>query len=322
MRLNTILLFFSFLTLGINAQENQNTFDLNVALNCRMHLSTAAKNGTNHFTLGISVGTAIRRDKIPAALLLQLGINLYSKGLGSNILDNYRDPDAPAISREYRRKFEMDIVSTALLNLEFGNDIPSGDRMLFPFVFFNQMTAYSLQPIRYYNVFYGTSFIFNTSHRNQQVGSLGFNSPQVSLSYSNDGEIGKFVGDYNDRFWTGSGYLRIKPYKRNRSNPDINLLSFEYYYDRFTYDVQSGYKLANILLIPNADDVSFYNLLFNNSTTTFRINYGIYSLGYSIYGKSKIDIQNLIHKTLGYPLHLTYAQPEHMISFGFTPTIK
>ena len=56
--------------------------------------------------------------------------------------------------------------------------------------------------------------------------------------------------------------------------------------------MQDGYRLANILMIPNADDDNFYNLLFNNSLTTLKVNWNEHSAGISFIGRTNFDTQD------------------------------
>lgn len=282
------------------------------AANMKVHLNGWDENGTSHFTLGLSAGTAFRKEEIPFALLLQSGVNFYAKGLGTNILDNYITESG----KEERRKFQFDWVTALLGVLEWGPQIRETDRSWMPIVHFNQMTAYSLRPYYHYTLHYGTQFVVNSQNKHQQVATIGFQSPWAALSIYNDGTLGRLVGDDYDRFWTGGGHLRLMAYHLHNEDTEWNRISLNYHYDRYTYDVQDGYRLSNLLLIPNADNQDFYKLLFNNAMTTFSLNYENYNLGISIMGRSGLDIQDLIHKTLGYPKHLTYAPNEILLSLG------
>ncbi len=304
---------------ALPAQEQRMSSDFQVSLRAMVHLS--GREG-NHLTLGLSVGTALRRKNVPVALLLQSAVNVYGKGLGTNILDSYRRPAGDGEYTERRRRLEVDLVQSVIGNLEFGPLLDGAHRYLFPIKHFNQMTAYSNHAYTHYTLSYGTNFLFNSGHRNQQIGFAGVNTPWVSLGFYNDGTMGGLVGDDYDRYWTGGGHIRLHLYNPSNPGAAANEFSLEYNFDRFTHDVQDGYRLANILLIPNADDVSFYNLLYNNSLITFKANWRQYSLGYSLLGRSNMDIQDFIHRTLGYPRHLTYARPEHMVTFGYLPMIR
>src|SRR5690606_23429466 len=105
-------------------------------------------------------------------------------------------------------------------------------------------------------------------------------------------------------------------------NSFINEMSLEYNFHRFTYDVQDGYRLANLLSLPFVQDASFYNLLYNNSLTTIKANWRYGGLGMSWLGRSKVDVQDFIHRTLGYPLHLTYKPKELLLHFSYAPMFR
>ncbi|WP_132778543.1 polymorphic toxin type 23 domain-containing protein [Sphingobacterium alimentarium] len=175
-------------------------------MKCSANLSGSP---TNHFTLGISIGTAIRKDDIPASLMLQSAINIYANGLGTNILNEYIYRDKNGESIEKHRKVELDFINSLIGNIEFGDEFQPHNRHLHPIKHFNQMTAYSNYDLKHYSVSYGTNFIINSHNRNQQVGFVGFNTPWLSFGFYNDGTLGKLVGDNYDRFWTGGGHLRI-----------------------------------------------------------------------------------------------------------------
>jgi hypothetical protein len=294
------------------------------SLKLMVHLNGAKQSGTSHFTLGASVGTALRIENFrPPAMLLQTGVNLYGNGLGTNLIDNYDDPGLPPGLRERRRKFTLDWVSSVIANVEWGPQYREEDRFLFPFVIFNQMTAYSVTPLYHNNIFYGTHFVLNSQHRNQQIGVAGINLPNLALTYYNDGVIGALVSDEYDRLWTGGGHLRFGLYGwiRDQSTVPWDHISIEYHYDRFTYDVQNGYKLSDILLIPNASNQDLYRLMYNNGMTTFKLNFGGYAVGTSITGRHNWDIQDLIHKTKGYPIHLGYGHKQRLFTAGWRPVV-
>lgn len=61
----------------VKSQHHKTNLDFNIGLKCSANLSGSP---TNHFTLGISIGTAIRKDEIPASFMLQSAINIYANG--------------------------------------------------------------------------------------------------------------------------------------------------------------------------------------------------------------------------------------------------
>lgn len=274
----------------------------------------------NHITLSIAIGTTLRHPDFQyGAIFLQTALNVYANGLGTNIFDTYTPADSLPT---FRRKTELDLVTSLLLVGEAGQFIPERHRYLYPVKHFNQMTAY-VNPIqRYWSLYYGTNFVFNSSHRNQQVGCFGINTAWVSLGYANDGAVGisSWTGDHYDRFWTGSGYARINAWGiRGVNDPTLERLSIEYHYDRFTYDVQDAYRISNQLMLPATLEKDQLKLFYNNAITTFKVNLAPFSAGLSIIGKSKIDIQDAIHRSMNYPKHFTFARKAHLLTLSYYP---
>lgn len=287
------------------------------ALQVNLYLSSSQSSNTNHLTISASFGTALRPETQSVALWLQSTLNLYNKGLGSSVLDSYLD----AKGKEHRRLWQFDWVNSIIGAVELGPRFRMNDRLFQELVTFNQMSASSLRPLYHHQLYYGTHFIWNNHNRNQQIGVFGIHTPWVALNYYNDGLLGSLVCDDYDRFWTGGGMLRVMAFDSKSDQSEwTQRTMLRYQFDRFTHDVQGGYKLSNILLVPNADDPDFGKLLYNNSITSLDVQYGGYSVGISFMGKSKIDVQDAIHRLFGYPLHLTYFPSETLIRFRMQPS--
>lgn len=285
-----------------------------VQVNC--YLSPARAAGTHHLTISLAAGTALRPDERSVALWLQSTLNLYTNGLGTPVPDSYRGADGT----EYRRRWQLDWVNSIIGAVEWGPQFRAADRPYQEMTTFNQMSAGALRPVYHHQLYYGTHFIWNNNQRHQQVGAVGLHTPWVAFNYYNDGLLGRLVGDQYDRFWTGGGMLRLMAFRSDASPDDwTQQTALRYQYDRFTHDVQGGYRLSNILLIPNADDPDFGKLLFNNAITSFDLQYGGYSVGISFMGQSRIDVQDAIHRIMGYPLHLTYAPSETLVRLRAQP---
>ncbi len=308
------------------AQEAKIVTDLRAGIKLSYYLgrNNSYIESGSHFTFGICAGATFRNDKRPFALHLQTGVNIYAAGLGTNILNTYYDTDRKGGVIEKRRKLELDFVNSAIANLEWGGRIREEYRPFFPIQHFNHMTPYINNLYRNATVTYGVNYIFNTSHRNQNNTFVGLASPWMSLGMYNDGSTIFYLGDQYDRFWTGGGYIRVNPiYSAKSTAGSRNEWSLEYNFNRFTYDVQDGYRLANVLMIPTVQDASFYNLLYNNSLTTFKVNlpHNV-ALGWSIIGKTGVDIQDFLHRVLDHSKHITYKEGEGLFMTSFNPIIK
>ncbi len=277
---------------------------------------------TNHFTLGACFGITFRKEDFPAFAYLQSGVNMYANGLGTSIVDNViaTDKDGNRITK--RRKLEFDFVNSALLNVESGGLVAIKDQAYFPIQHFNHMTPYVNYVRRNFTMTYGINYIFNTSHRNQNISFLGISSPWISMGMYNDGSPPFYLGDQYDRFWTGGGYLRINPfYKERQPDANLNEYTLEYSFHRFTYDVQDHYRVSNLLSFPQVQGLSLEDLLYNNSLINFKVNWKNVGFGMSWLGKSPLDIQDFIHRTLGYPIHYTYKESERLFHFSYSPVL-
>lgn len=323
-------LIFVMLFLGnciLQAQEKkEHKIDLmpSVKLAYYFGLNNSYKESASHFTFGIALGSTFRSNKSPFAIYLQSGLNVYSSGLGTNTINTYYGTDNYGNPIEKRRKLELDFVNSALLNLEMGGQVPEEYRYNHSINHFNHHTPSMNFLHKNLTITYGVNYIFNTSNRNQTVGFAGISSPWISGGMYNDGPKFFLLGDQYDRFWTGGGYLRISPfYSFKKAHEMLKETSIEYSFHRFTFDVQDGYRLANLLKLPIVQDASIYNLLYNNSLTSFKLNFANQlSVGASVIGKSSIDIQDLIHKKGGFARHITFMPQSILPSVSYSPIFK
>jgi hypothetical protein len=327
--LNTKLALIFILLSGseINAQKSKlHKPEIIPALKLAYYfgINNSYKESASHFTFGIAIGTTFRGHKGPFGIHLQSGLNLYTSGLGTNIIDTYYGNDNYGKPIEKRRRLELDFINSALLNIEMLGSIPQKHRFNYTINHFNHQTPSTNFINKNLTLTYGVNYVFNTSNRNQTVGFAGISSPWLSAGMYNDGPKFFLLGDQYDRFWTGGGYLRISPfYGIKKLNKDLNQTTIEYRYDRFTYDVQDGYRLANLLKLPIVQDASIYNLLYNNSISTFTINIpNQVSVGISVLGKSKIDVQDFIHKKRGDAKHITFMPQRILPTITYSPQIK
>jgi hypothetical protein len=232
---------------------------------------------------------------IPGA---QLTVNMYSKGLGTSIID--RD----------NRSGQLDVVTSAyfLTGTETGRNIrPKYIRL------FNQFSANAIQHTLDYGFSYGTSFIINNHQRNQQIGHMGFNVDQILIGYYNDGfwPFKKYAGDAFDRYWTGGGYLAVglNTYGRGTPNQWHSEQFMEYAYDRFTGNVQRAYRLSKELILSGIPQKEVDQIFLNRAFSSISLrNLNGSHVGMAMFGQCpKCDVQDGLHRLLGYSRHLSFS---------------
>ncbi|MDL2303306.1 hypothetical protein LJC28_02810, partial [Dysgonomonas sp. OttesenSCG-928-D17] len=84
----------------------------------------------------------------------------------------------------------------------------SGDYKSVTLNAFNNNSASGVTNDYKHSLTLGTNLVFNSAGRNQRVGYLGFKSGDVDFNFYND--VIPFLGDRNDRWWTGGGSLNFR----------------------------------------------------------------------------------------------------------------
>jgi hypothetical protein len=257
----------------------------------------------------VSIQNTWAREDLRLAPGSQITLNYYSKGLGTSIVDHEN------------RGGQLDLVTSFFATGGFydGRRVNSL-KYIRPF---NQFSATSIYHDMDYAVTYGTSFIINNHGRNQQIGNLNFNFDQIMIGYYNDGfwPFNRFASDLYDRFWTGGGYfsvgMNLYGIAGERAWYDQQFL--EYAYDRFTGNVQNGYKLSKELLLFAVPQKNTKDIFLNRALTTLSLrNNSGSSLGIGVYGQCpKCDIQDFLHRKLGFSRHLSFAAPTLVLLGGY-----
>ncbi|MFC2104360.1 polymorphic toxin type 23 domain-containing protein [Bacteroidota bacterium] len=224
-----------------------------------------------------------------AASAYQLDLNIYQKGLGSQI------PRAG-----YKNKIRIDLTNTLLLSFGINNDIP-----MKPLYVFNTPTSPALIQLYDYSLTFGTNKVFmNQQHgiEDQRIGFVNFNIPWVQILYYNDGPpFHKLkTGDAKDRWWTGGALFHF-----GHSNTEFQFILG---YDKFTGYAPYSYELANDLKL---DYVTYpkkhhSERKYNIGQTRYNLIYNKYGLGASFVAansKGILDFQNFIHAIPNYPYH-------------------
>ncbi|MDX1684978.1 MAG: hypothetical protein R3275_07055 [Saprospiraceae bacterium] len=302
-------------TFGISSEfgfnlKSKSFFNISVAMGIKRYVLTGDHDwndeGSEHFAgeLGRHIFFAY-----------QPSINLYSHGLGDNVLDG-------------QKRVEIDFVNSLMMNVGQPNHgIAVRQQLLTPF---NSFTAKAVYDDFTNSFAFGTNFIINNHNRNQIIGFLNLNIARIlRLGYYNDGvPFGRFgIADRYDRWWTGGGFGEIylnQGLVNNQAYFTNSVISYQF--DRFTGDVQDAYKVSNIFgfrYIPDADRIESY---YNNSRNKFAFQFLNDGLEFSAQWMGHIsdDIQNFIHRTMKLPYHLTYAQryPVFGIKHAFTQNIQ
>jgi hypothetical protein len=228
----------------------------------------------------------------------QLTTNLYSKGIGTSVID------------ADNRKAQLDVIASAFFLTGFDNGRSTRPKYV---RVFNQMSANTIQHTLDYGFSYGTSFIMNNHGRNQQIGHMGFNVDQILVGYYNDGfwPFKRYAADGFDRYWTGGGYLAAGLNTFGRAQAaDWNSEQFiEYAYDRFTGNVQRAYRLSKELILSGIPQKEIDQIFFNRAMTSLSLrNLNGSNIGIAAFGQCpKCDVQDGLHRLLGYSRHLSFS---------------
>jgi hypothetical protein len=303
-------LFMCLLACALPAQIFNQPKSLNFNYAVRMSIALG-KNRASFYNASASVSIQNTWSEGDFRLVpgTQITLNYYSKGLGTSIVDGEN------------RSGQLDLVTSffatgGMYDARRVNSL----KYIRPF---NQFSATSIYHDMDYALTYGTSFIVNNHGRNQQVGNLNFNIDQIMLGYYNDGfwPFNRFASDLYDRFWTGGGYFSIgmNVYGIAGEREWFDQQFLEYAYDRFTGNVQNGYKLSKELLLFAVPQRNTKDIFLNRALTSISLrNRSGSSMGIGVYGQCpKCDIQDFLHRKLGFSRHLSFAAPTLIILGGY-----
>ncbi len=306
----TLVCLICLVPLTGNSQIFRKPDSLNLNFGVRLTLALG-KNRVSFYNVSVSASALnIWKQKdfrlVPGS---QVTLNYYSKGLGTSIID--RD----------NRGGQLDLVTSFfVVGGLYDKRSFNSQKFIRPF---NQFSATSIYHDMDYAVSYGTSFIINNHRRNQQIGHLGFNVDQILVGYYNDGfaPFNVFASDLFDRFWTGGGYVAIgmNTYGLAKNKDWFNEQFIEYAYDRFTGNVQNGYKLSKELLLFAVPQKNTEDIFLNRAITSFSLrNRSGGSIGIGLYGQCpKCDIQDFLHRRLGFSRHLSFAACTKVLMGGY-----
>jgi len=274
----------------------------NLGLAVKLNLGIGGKR-SSFYNLSVAAGLSrnIQNEKLNILPGGQITVNYYSKGPGTSVIDHFN------------RYGQLDVVSSFYV---VGGYNWSGYGREKYVRTFNQMSATTIRHNFDGAVSYGTSFLVNNHGRNQQLGHLGFNIDQFLVGYYNDGfwPFDLFAGDAFDRYWTGGGYLAYGfdafGNKLSRKNPWFEGQFVEYAYDRFTGNVQEGYKLSKELLFSGIPQQNMGQAFYNRAFTSISLrNINGSNIGVGLLGQCpNCDVQDLLHRMLGYSRHVSLSK--------------
>ena len=279
----------------------------------RIGISLAALKKASGASLSLTYGIyRVPRENETFNLLpaYQLSFNSYLNGIGTNYT---------------RNEIQFDLHHTLLLaayskKLKIGGlDI----RPEFHYIDHAYLKNLSAIPLRSSTSFIvSTNYIINFKKRNQRYGSMIVQVGKFRIQHYNDGGFifGNLkLGDDNDRWWSGGGFLEYGNDLPVDSIPNLTVLprKIQIRFDRFTWNNQEGYEAANkngLASIPiplNKKEEAQYN--FGRYTTTFF--WDDFFIGIEANNKFR-DLQDIVHEIGQLAKHPTLAPGYFSIGVG------
>ena len=180
-------------TISRELEGLESDIDLNAQVTATFTLGE--KSGTSHFNANFSIGISAR-DSFEQ-ISLNIAGNLTNGGLGS--------------ANGQSGKLRGNLVISPSLTLGSGNTQTPA-----PLITFQSGSLTSVNNSFYLSATHAQNFVFSTSNSFQRVGAYGVKIGDFSLSTYND--TGKFLGDKEDRWWTGGGSVAITNFLGNSAN--------------------------------------------------------------------------------------------------------
>lgn len=302
------ILFFILFSLSIYSQNNikynQNIKNVFYGVSTRA-VFDLGKNLKSSFRIGISTG---------------LGYSFYSSNLTSLNLEysflwsglgTYRNEDcsyfvfSPNFTQSFTSSYQSNILN------EYRNQ---------PLYYFTDLVAPSLQNPFLNSGSVGVNFVkfFNKRIRDyqwQRIGHIGFKFNAFHIAYNNDGgPILKLIGDKEDRYFTGGGFVNV------HLNQDLIVNKFNISFYKFTGYNEMSFEASDELLYSSVDYKDANQNYFNKGFWEFGI-------GNSEFGSAFVRInnpnntkefQNFIHYHMGFGYHQNLDGK--YISYGLSPT--
>lgn len=305
------VMFFLFAS-----QLSAQSVDIGAAIKLRYFLG--GKEASSNFTTSLAIGIGRqlsfgKKDKLYYLPTYQIAFNMYNNGLGTNLLKAYR-------------RTQLDIVNTLSIT---GGYRSGKEEYIYNFKAFNMMTATSFQhDLGEASMVLSTSFIANSNKRNQHIAYLGVSAWMVRVGYYNDGKpfdaLPLQLVDNYDRWWTGGGFVQIGTDDIGPTNRGWRKYQAFVSYDRFTGDVQDAYKLStrlSLTYVPAKKRSENFN---NRAQTTIGLKHSDgWGLSYNWLGHFKFDVQDFIHRRMGFARHFSYADNYRLLGITYNnPLLK
>lgn len=173
-----------------------------------------------------------------------------------------------------------------------------------PLYYFSDLVTPSLQNPFKRSISIGANFIHfinkKMTHKWQRVAHLGFKFNEAQLVYNNDGgAILEKWGDREDRYFTGSGFLKI------RLDDHLGINDFGISFYKFTGYFPMSFEIGDEMLYSSVDYKDTDQHLFNRGFWSFQVgnsNYGDVFVRYNNSRNTK-EVQNFIHYVMGFGYH-------------------
>lgn len=165
---------------------------------------------------------------------------------------------------------------------------------------------------------FGSTFVTGINHnRNQQIGTFILGIHNFQAAYYNDGPFFNYkvlpLGDAYDRYWTGGGQIGIY-------RPDDKSLVTEIVakYDKYTGWQPNAYEVASLLGIDYVPYSNIAEALYNQGRWSWSAGFkNNLQISYNRYEPQYLDVQNLIHRTIGQPFHQVQLKKHWSMAYSY-----
>jgi hypothetical protein len=252
-----------------------------------------------YFVLSSSVGFAKQlnlweKQDIGGMLSLQIGLNLYKGGLGNTKIPNRINDH------------QIDLYNTFAFTLGYKGDKIDWGKPLYTWNASNStnlinpfQSSLSIATNSIWNRLFIAEDKTNRQNRAQQIGFASVSVNKVTIGYYNDGPpFSNWLGDGEDRYWTGGGLLHI-------GVPNIGKTQTIISFDRFTGYEKNTYEIANLLKFGEVIYKDILNSSYNRGRIQIKVIDNKSKVGYTcgILDDKYSDVQYWIHRSRGFPIH-------------------
>jgi hypothetical protein len=305
------LFFFSFWSGAQNnrvSQSAENHFQYGVSVKGVLEFQL----GIPNFRIGLNagVGLPIIDFLYPTA---NLELDIYYGGLGSK----FNQVQGNRVRKQFNADFISALTLTAGWDPVFDNLNPNAlAGRNAPLYYFADFVQPSLQNPYGGSVSFGSDFILPLRRGKdfQRAAFVDIHFEKFQIAYCNDGGpfMGWFLGDGEDRYYTGSGFAAYNDPRYK----DVNtyMLSFH----KYTGWTENSFDDADLLIFGFTDYSDIEQSKFNAAFWSISVgNAGSGSVFFRFNNpKNFREIQNLIHYVHGNPFHQNLIPPYHSIGIS------